>query len=222
MKIVDGIYQVDGVNCNVYLVEDQEKLVLIDTGLFRNDKRILKYIESLGRKPEDVSIIIITHHHIDHTGSLKKIKDATGAKVAVGEFDAEIVAGKKAAPKPKNLVFRAFSSVVKPAPVEPDHLLKDGDKIGCFTVILTAGHSEGSISLLDTERKVMFVGDALRFVNGKLTESPKQFNLDQAKAREAIGKISTYDFDLMLGGHGDPLMPEASQKIKEFYATLKK
>ena len=30
IKIVDGIYQVDGVNCNVYLVEEGDKLVLID------------------------------------------------------------------------------------------------------------------------------------------------------------------------------------------------
>ena len=221
MKIVNGIYQVDGVNCYVYIVEEEEKLVLIDTGLFRNDKKIVNYIESLGRKPTDVSTIVITHYHIDHTGSLKKIKEATDAKVAAGEFDAEIVAGRKSAPKPKNLMFRAFSSVVKPAPVEPDQLLKDGDKLGRFTVILTAGHTEGSISLLDTERKVIFVGDALRFVDGKLTESPKQFNLDTPRAREAIGKIAAFDFDIMLGGHGDTLVGNASQKVKEFYATLK-
>ena len=221
MKIVNGIYQVDGVNCNVYIVEEEEKLVLIDTGLFRNDKKIIKYIESLGRKPTDVSTIVITHYHIDHTGSLKKMQEATNAKVGVGEFDAEIVAGKKAAPKPKNLMFRAFSSVIKPAPVEPDLVLKEGDKVGGLTVILTAGHSEGSISLLDTQRKVMFVGDAFRFENGKLIESPEQFNLDMAKAKESVGKISTFNFDVMLSGHGDPLMPEASQKVKDFYATLK-
>src|SRR5271157_1235314 len=112
MKIVDGIYQVEGVNCNVYLVEDGDKLILIDTGLPRSDKKIIKYIKSLGRKPSDVSMIVITHFHIDHVGSLKKVQEATGAKVAVGEFDAEIVAGKKAPPKPKNLMFRALYSVV--------------------------------------------------------------------------------------------------------------
>ncbi|MGD0449669.1 MAG: MBL fold metallo-hydrolase [Candidatus Bathyarchaeia archaeon] len=221
MKIVNGIYQVEGVNCNVYLVEDGDKLILIDTGLPRSDKKIIKYIESLSHRPSDVATTVITHFHIDHVGSLKKVQEATGSKVAVGEFDAEIVAGKKSPPKPKNLMFRAFSSVIKPAPIKPDAVLKEGDSIGGLTVILTAGHSEGSISLLDTKRKVMFVGDALRFVNGKLTESPGQFNLDSAKARESIGKISTFDFDVMLGGHGDPLMPDASQKVKDFYATLK-
>ena len=39
MKIVDGIYQVDGVNGKVYLVEDGDKLILIDTGLPRRAKK---------------------------------------------------------------------------------------------------------------------------------------------------------------------------------------
>ena len=221
MKIVNGIYQVEGVNCNVYFAEDGDKLILIDTGLPRSDKKILKFVETLSRNPSDVSLIVITHFHIDHVGGLKKVQEATGAKVAVGELDSEIVAGKKSPPKPKNLLFRAFSSVVKPASVQPDLMLKEGDKVGGLTVILTAGHSEGSISLLDTQKKVMFVGDALRFENDKLVEPPEQFNLDTAKAREAIGKISTFDFEVMLGGHGEPLLDKASQKVKEFYATLK-
>jgi flavorubredoxin len=39
MKIVEGIHQVEGINGNVYLVEDDEKLILIDTGLPRNEKK---------------------------------------------------------------------------------------------------------------------------------------------------------------------------------------
>ena len=221
LKIVDGIYQVEGANCNVYLVEDGDKLILVDTGLPRSDKKIIKYIESLGRKPSDVSTVVITHFHIDHVGSLKKVLEATGSKVAVGKFDAEIVAGKKSPPKPKNLMIRAFNSVIKPEPIETDLILKEGDKVGGLTVILTAGHSEGSISLIDTQRKVIFVGDALRFMNGKLTGPPERFTLDSAKATESIGKISTFDFDVMLSGHGEPLVGNASEKVKDFYATLK-
>jgi glyoxylase-like metal-dependent hydrolase (beta-lactamase superfamily II) len=113
MKIVDGIHQVDGVNCNVYLVEDADKLILIDTGLPRSDKKIVKYIESLVRKPTDVSTIVLTHFHIDHVGSAKKMKELTNAQVAVHEADADFVAGKKAPPKPKNLMFKALSSIMK-------------------------------------------------------------------------------------------------------------
>jgi glyoxylase-like metal-dependent hydrolase (beta-lactamase superfamily II) len=221
MKIVDGIHQVDGVNCNVYLVEDEDKLILIDTGLPRSDKKIVKYIEALGRKPTDVAVIVLTHFHIDHVGSAKKMKGLTNAKVAVHEADADFVAGKKAPPKPKNLMFKALSSIMKAAPVEPELLLKDGDKVGRLIVIHTPGHSEGSISLLDVDRKVMFAGDAVRFMGGKVTGPPEQFTLDTDKAKDSIRKISTFDFDVMLSGHGQPLVSNASQKVKDFQLTLK-
>jgi len=221
VKIVEGIYQVEGTNGNVYLVEDGDKLILIDTGLPRNDKKIIKNIVALGRKPTDVSTIVLTHFHIDHVGSAKKMKELTNAKIAVHEFDADYVAGKKAPPKPKNLMFKALSSFFKAASVEPDLLLKDNDKVGRLIVIHTPGHSEGSISLLDAERKVMFVGDTIRFMNGKITGSPQQFTLDKDKAQDSIGKISTFDFDILLSGHGQPLMSNASQKVKDYVVTLK-
>jgi glyoxylase-like metal-dependent hydrolase (beta-lactamase superfamily II) len=221
MKIAEGIYQVEGINGNVYLVEDGNKLILIDTGLPRNDKKITKYIEALGRKPTDVSTIVLTHFHIDHVGSAKKMKELTNAKVAVHEADADFVAGKKAPPKPKNLMLKAFSAVVKADPVEVDLLLKDNDKVGRLQVIHTPGHSEGSISLLDAERKVFFAGDAVRFVDGKITGPPERFTLDPANATKSIGRIATFDFDIMLSGHGEPLTPDASKKVKDFYSTLK-
>ena len=117
-------------NGKVYLVEDGDKLILIDTGLPRNDKKIVKYIEGLGRKPADVSTIVLTHFHIDHVGNAKKMKKLTNAKVASHELDAVYVAGKKSPPKPKNFMIRALTSVIRAAPVEVDVLLKEGDKVG--------------------------------------------------------------------------------------------
>lgn len=221
MKITEGIYQVDGVNGNVYLVEDGNSLILVDTGLPRSHKKIISSIQGLGREPTDVSLIVLTHFHIDHVGSLKKMKEATGAKVAVHELDADYVAGKRAPPKPKNLMLRALSSLVKVEPVDVDLILNENDKVGRLLVIDTPGHSEGSISLLDNDRKVMFVGDAVRFVDGKMQGPPERFTLDMDKAMKSIGRIASFEFDVLLSGHGQTLMPKASQKVKEFYATLK-
>lgn len=221
MKIVEGIHQVDGVNGNVYLVENQDKLILIDTGMPRNDKKITKYIETLNRNPTDVSTIVLTHFHIDHVGNAKKLKDETNAKIAVHELDADFVSGKRSPPKPKNLVFKALSSVVHAEPVKVDMPLKEGDIVGDLMVIHTPGHSDGSIALFDKNRKVMFVGDTIRFSGGKLEGPPEHFTLDMHKAKESIGKISTYEFDVMLSGHGEPLTVDASKKVREFNATLK-
>jgi hypothetical protein len=58
-------------------------------------------------------------------------------------------------------------------------------------------------------------------MDGKITGSPEQYTLDMDKAKDSIRKISTFDFDILLSGHGQPLMPDASQKVKDFYVTLK-
>lgn len=64
---------------NVYLLVD-DKLALIDTGMAGNSDNILKYIIRLGRDPKELASIIITHGHLDHMGSLYKVRDVTGAK----------------------------------------------------------------------------------------------------------------------------------------------
>jgi glyoxylase-like metal-dependent hydrolase (beta-lactamase superfamily II) len=183
LKIVDGVHQVDGVNGNVYLVEDDAKLTLIDTGLPRSSGKIIKYIKQLGYEPSSVSTVILTHFHIDHVGSAKKMQELTNAKIAVHEVEADVVTAKKSPPKPKKLLVKALNSIFKATPVEPDLLIKDGDKISGLLVIHTPGHSEGSISLLDEKRKVMFVGDAVRFVDGKVEGPPEGFTLDMARQK---------------------------------------
>jgi hypothetical protein len=67
----------------------------------------------------------------------------------------------------------------------------------------------------------MFAGDAVRFMDGKITGPPEQFTLDMDKAKGSIRKISTFDFDVMLSGHGQPLISNASQKVKDYVVTLK-
>jgi glyoxylase-like metal-dependent hydrolase (beta-lactamase superfamily II) len=44
--------------------------------------------------------------------------------------------------------------------------------------------------------------------------------MDVPQSRESIRKIATLEFDTLLVGHGKPLRPEASAKVREFAATL--
>ena len=77
---MSGVHLVEGVRgSNVYLLVGDE-LALIDTGMPGNTDNIIKYIKELGREPEDLASIIMTHGHIDHMGSLYKLRDVTGAK----------------------------------------------------------------------------------------------------------------------------------------------
>ena len=45
----------------------------------------MRQVEGLGLK---VKIIVLTHGHMDHTGALAEVKEATGAEVAIHANDA--------------------------------------------------------------------------------------------------------------------------------------
>ena len=227
MEIIEGIHKVDEASANmahsnVYLAINRKEIIVIDTGTSGNAKKIVKYIQKIGRQPAEVTAIVLTHFHMDHVGSAKELKDLLpNAKLAVHEADADYVTGEKSVPKPRSILFRAFSSFIKPARAQVDLRLQDKDRVEQLTVIHVPGHTLGSIALLDEARKVLFVGDTLRFDGKNVSEAPEHFSLDPNMARDSIAKISKLNFDVMLPGHGEPLRPEASDAVKKFCVSLK-
>lgn len=220
MEIAEGIHRVDGVRANVYLVIHNEELIMIDTGMPGNAERILHYVDGIGYQASAVSRIILTHCHMDHAGSAKELKKRTNAKIAIHLEDFDFVSGKKAFPKPKDMSgfqYRISSPFLKAKLVAPDVSLQDRDMVGRLTIIHTPGHTPGSVSVHDPERSVLFVGDALSFFDGEL-RGP-HLAVDASQGARSIEKISQMDFDVMLCGHGDPLKPDASEKVRQFLET---
>jgi hydroxyacylglutathione hydrolase len=223
MEIVPGIHQIDGVNGNCYVIA-RDGLILIDTGLPRSSKKILNYIQdTLKRNPSELSTIILTHHHIDHIGTVSELKNLSGAKVAVHEADADFVSGRKSHPAPKGgrgFLYRLLGIFFRSEFVEPDIRLRNGDTIAGLTCIHTPGHTPGSICLLDPVSKVLFAGDLLRFDGIKIAGPPPQFTPDMDEAERSIRMIATFDFDILLSGHGIPLKSGAAEKVRNFAQSV--
>jgi glyoxylase-like metal-dependent hydrolase (beta-lactamase superfamily II) len=223
MEIVPGIHQIDGINGNCYVIA-RDRLILIDTGLPRSGKKILNYIrDTLKRNPSELSTIILTHYHLDHTGNVLELKNLSGAQVAVHEADADFVAGKKTQPLPKGgrgFLYRLLGIFFKAGFTEPDIRLKNGDTIAGLTCIHAPGHTPGSICLLDPVSKVLFVGDLLRYDGVTLSGPSPQFTPDMGEAERSIRMIATLDFDVLLSGHGVPLKSGAAEKVRAFAKTI--
>lgn len=64
-----------------------ERVVLVDTGVPGNHRRVLRALERRGRKPSDVALIVVTHGHADHAGAGAALREATGAPIAQGASD---------------------------------------------------------------------------------------------------------------------------------------
>jgi glyoxylase-like metal-dependent hydrolase (beta-lactamase superfamily II) len=98
----------------------------------------------LGTVNGDLQTVVTTHQHQDHWQALAPVVDATGARTAAGEFDADGI------------------------PVPTDARLRDGETISVghvpLRVIRLVGHTPGSIALLYDDPKGhphLFTGDCL-------------------------------------------------------------
>jgi hydroxyacylglutathione hydrolase len=146
----------------VYLIHGK-KAGLIDSGVASSEQFIFDYLGKMGWRPDEISLLILTHSHPDHIGSALAIIEASGCAVAAHVAE-------KAWIEDVDLQFRerpvpGFHSLVGGS-VSVDRVLKDGDILDLgdglsLEVIHTPGHSIGSISLWLAEEGVLFSGDAI-------------------------------------------------------------
>jgi len=95
MEIIPNVHLVPGVRgVNVYLLLGSTP-TLVDTGMPGYTNAILSYIDSLGLATGGLARIVITHHHLDHVGSLAAIKQRTSAPVSAHPVDAPFIIGEK-------------------------------------------------------------------------------------------------------------------------------
>lgn len=93
MRITPSIYIVggtqfgltDGNDCTIYLIKGPSGFFLIDAGNGYDTAGLLRTIEDEGCTPQDISHILITHHHTDHARGAKSLKDKLGCEVWISE-----------------------------------------------------------------------------------------------------------------------------------------
>lgn len=204
MQVADGIFKVEGVRiANVYLVATGDGLLLLDTGMPGNARRILSFVDGIGRKPSDLRDIVLTHCDIDHIGSVAELKRLTGARVAIHERDAPVLSGEKR-PQKGGLVMVALYRLLRFRPVAPDLRLRDGDTIGGLQVMHVPGHTAGSIALVRDDG-VVFSGDALLSdKDGNVRPPDLRLALDRARASASAEMLRARHAVLLLAGHGAP------------------
>ncbi len=230
-QIIPGLWEIDEIGDMVhcYLWEWAGGLTLIDTGMPANAHTILDALTAKGYALHNVRRIIVTHADADHTGSAAKLKRATGA--AVGCHSVEKVLLEQPSKRvPASLLLRPLFAMLRFAPqfnvlpVTPDELYVDGQQTPeGFTVIHTPGHTPGHISLLHREKRFLIAGDALNNRSGKLQLPPPLFTPDMTNAQRSVWKLAKKygeDFDVIVFGHGEPVLQNGGRKIQSLVTQL--
>ena len=152
--MIHEILPVGPLQCNCSIIGDEttHEAMVIDPG----DE--IQTILALVRKHNlQVKQIVITHAHIDHVGGAMKLRAATGAPILLNQNDYDLL---------KMLdVQAAWIGMPSPGKVDIDQNLGPADtvKAGSLTanVLLTPGHTQGSICLYFPTEKKLIAGDTL-------------------------------------------------------------
>jgi glyoxylase-like metal-dependent hydrolase (beta-lactamase superfamily II) len=65
--LVEGYARSPHVAGTVSLVRDAGRVVVVDPGMVADRELILRPMRELGVAPEDVTDVVLSHHHLDHT-----------------------------------------------------------------------------------------------------------------------------------------------------------
>ncbi|MEK6989155.1 MBL fold metallo-hydrolase [Paenibacillus sp. FSL K6-1566] len=144
---------------NVYLVEENDGLTLIDAGMPFSEKGILEAAAAIG-KP--ITRILLTHAHDDHIGALDGLKKALPqAAVYISRRDAQLLAGNRdLLPGEPQTAIRGGVPKPKAVKAVPDVLLEDGDSVGSLKALASPGHTPGHMAFLDQRSGILIAGDA--------------------------------------------------------------
>ena len=134
---------------------------MMDAGVPDKFRQFKKQLTKHNINPRDIKLIVVSHAHFDHVGSLADIVEYTGAKVVVHELDREnLEKGRSEVPKGNSSWGRISIRMLKPIMkevvvpgVNPDIIIRDKEysleEYGIDGKILhTPGHTMGSLSVI--------------------------------------------------------------------------
>ncbi len=168
---------------------------LFDAGLATTTETLIEGIETVGTAPER---LVITHGDGDHVGGFDGI---------VERFEPETWV-------PEKLELDADNSA--------DHRYGDGDEIGRFTAVYTPGHEPEHHSLIDEERGIAVLGDALSgadqrgFDPGRFHLPPADYSRDLNRAERSLERLQEFEFDVGLVYHGSSVTSDAREILDRY------
>ena len=243
-QVADNVFAFTGTEVNWVLVQEGTDLTLIDAGWEGDTQEVERSIRSLGRRPEDLRAVLLTHAHADHTGALNHLHDSYGVPVYMSAAEVPNALGDdvetggpidvaKQLYRPQ--VVRWASQMVKvgglqhvntPA-AQPFPHEGQLDLPGRPTPVATPGHTSGHTSYLLPGTRLVVTGDAL--VSGHPTLKgigprllPAGFTHDQRSAVESLHVLRTLDADGFIPGHGPAWYGSMSSAVDQALTKLDK
>lgn len=196
---------------SLYLLSTKAGPVLVDTGPPALYWLLRRRLAEHGLTPSDLSGVVLSHFHIDHSGSAARLVEA-GVNVWALAADAAILRGD--APHPgygtASLgILDRLESLLPGTPRLPEvrTLPANETLFGSeWQVIATPGHSPGSLALYDQRAGDLISGDTLVAAFGVPSGPHAFFTPDMDAALRSARALLDLEPARILPGHG-PILP---------------
>jgi glyoxylase-like metal-dependent hydrolase (beta-lactamase superfamily II) len=222
-----GVFHVQGPASNWIVVRDRTGFMLVDSGYPSDRPLVLASIRHVGLQPADARAVLITHGHVDHTGSAAYFANTFGTPILCAPEELAHVQGREKhqvtfgqvivhAWRPR--VFRWLRHVIKAGALTAQPATQarawDAEMLrslpGRPEAIPVPGHTPGNAAILLPEAGAIAVGDS--FVTGhpiSRNGGPQMlhpmFHSDPAAALEATHRFDAVSASVILPGHGPAL-----------------
>jgi glyoxylase-like metal-dependent hydrolase (beta-lactamase superfamily II) len=231
IRLADGVWRVPTLGANLinsYLLEEPDgSLTLVDAGLKRAPRRLVGALSQLGKRPQDVGRILLTHAHSDHVGGASAMRTRTGAAVQSHTDDAEYVRNGRRPPLDRSVrLARVFAHVgTRLSPCEIDGTFKDGDVLDVargLSVLHTPGHSPGHCSFLHRASGVLITGDAMFNFRHKMSYSYAVTCSNFKLSQDTADRLGEPDYEVAAFTHGPEITTGAREAVRGFLSKRRK
>lgn len=223
--VSDGVHLVSASFVNCYLLEDERGVTLVDTGLPAMWPDLVSALGELNYTPDDISAVVLTHAHFDHTGCAARVKAELSVPVYAHNDDHYVAAHpyryKRQRPaivyplrypravKILGSMARAGAFAVKGVTglmsLTPGAVL---EVPGRPRIVFTPGHTAGHCALHLADRSTVITGDALvtldpytGFTGPQIVARAATADTEQALA--SLDALAATRAQTVLPGHGE-------------------